>query len=247
MNIVILGGTGLIGKKLHARLAAQGHHVIPASPSTGVDILTGAGLPEVLRSADVVVDVVNSPSFEDAAVLRFFETAARHILPAEAAAGVRHHLALSVVGADRLPESGYMRAKVAQERAIQSSSVPHTILRATQFFEFIGAIANSGAEGDTIRVTSARFQPVAAADVAATLATLAAAPPANGIVELAGPEASGLDDFVRRYLGAKKDPRRVVSDRQAPYFGALLDDASLTPGANPHLGATRLEEWLASA
>jgi uncharacterized protein YbjT (DUF2867 family) len=244
MKIVVIGGSGLIGTKLVKKLREHGHEAAAASPATGVDTLTGVGLAGALEGAQVVVDVSNSPSFEDAAVLKFFETSARHLLPAEAAAGVGHHVALSVVGADRLPDSGYMRAKLAQEAAIKAARVPYTILRATQFFEFIGRIADGSAVGDTVRLSPALMQPVAADDVAAALADVAMGAPVNGTVELAGPEPLRLDELARRVLSAKQDARRVTTDSQARYFGAKLDDRSLTPGANPRIGPTRFEDWL---
>ncbi len=243
MKIVVIGGTGLIGSKLVKRLQDDGHEAVAASPSQGVNTLTGVGLPEALTGADVVVDVTNSPSFEDRAVLEFFQTSTRNILAAEVAAGVKHHVVLSVVAADRIPDSGYMRAKVAQEQLIQSSGVPYTILRATQFFEFLGAIAGPG--GGTVRVSAAPMQPLAADDVAAALADIAAGPPANGILELAGPESESIAAFVRRALSASGDPRRVVADPQASYYGAVLDHLGLTPrGASPHIGPTRFDAWL---
>jgi uncharacterized protein YbjT (DUF2867 family) len=243
MKIVVIGGTGLIGKKLIPLLRERGHEAVAASPASGVNTLTGEGLAEVLAGASVVVDVSNSPSFEDRAVLEFFETSGRNILAAEAAAGVGHHVALSVVGADRIPDSGYMRAKVAQERLIQGGKVPYTIVRATQFFEFLGAIAWSGA--DAARVPDAPMQPLAADDVAAALADIAVGPPANATLELAGPEALPMAAFVRRALAAGGDTRAVVADPQARYFGAALDARGLTPaGANPRIGPTRFEEWL---
>jgi len=245
MKIVVIGGSGLIGKKLVPLLRGRGHEAVSASPSSGVNTLTGAGLGEALAGADVVIDVTNSPSWEDRAVLEFFETSTRNILAAEAAAGVGHHVALSVVGADRIPDSGYMRAKVAQERLIQGGKVPYTIVRATQFFEFLGGIAGSGADGGTVRVPDAPMQPLAADDVAAALADVAVAPPANATLELAGPEAQSIAAFVRRALAAGGDTRTVVADPQARYFGAALDARGLTPdGANPRIGPTRLEQWL---
>ena len=245
MKIVVLGGRGLIGKKLVPILRRLGHEAVPASPSSGVNALTGEGLAEALAGAGVVVDVTNSPSFADAAVLEFFETSTRNVLAAEAAAGVGHHVALSVVGADRLPDSGYMRAKVAQERLIKGGKVPYTIVRATQFFEFVGAIAGSGADGGAVRVPDAPMQPLAADDVAAALADVAVGPPANATLELAGPEAQSIAAFVRRALAAGGDTRTVVADPQARYFGAALDARGLTPdGANPRIGPTRFEEWL---
>ena len=245
MKIVVIGGSGLIGKKLIPLLRERGHEAVSASPSSGVNTLTGEGLAEALKGTQVVVDVSNSPSFEDKAVLEFFETSTRNILAAEAAAGVGHHVALSVVGADRLPDSGYLRAKVAQERLIQGGKVPYTIVRATQFFEFVGAIAGSGADGGAVRVPDAPMQPLAADDVAAALADVAVGPPANATLELAGPEAQSMAAFVRRALAAGGDTRTVVADPQARYFGAALDARGLTPdGANPRIGPTRFEEWL---
>ncbi len=242
--IVVLGGSGLIGTKLVNKLREGGHHAVPASPASGVDTLTGVGLAEVLEGAQVVVDVTNSPSFEDAAVLEFFTTSARNLLAAEAAAGVGHHVALSVVGADRLPDSGYMRAKVAQETAIKDATVPYTILRATQFFEFIGSIADGSTDGDTVRLSPALMQPVAADDVAAALADVAVDPPVNGTVELAGPEPLRLDELARRVLIAKHDARQVTTDIHARYFGAAVNDQSLTPGDHPRIAPTRFEDWL---
>jgi uncharacterized protein YbjT (DUF2867 family) len=245
MKIVVIGGSGLIGKKLILLLRKRGHEAVPASPSSGVNTLTGKGLAEALKGTQVVVDVSNSPSFEDKAVLQFFETSTRNILAAEAAAGVGHHVALSVVGADRLPDSGYMRAKVAQERLIKGGKVPYTIVRATQFFEFVGAIAGSGADGGAVRVPDAPMQPVAADDVAAALADVAVGPPAKATLELAGPEAQSIAAFVRRALAAVGDTRTVVAAPQARYFGAALDARGLTPdGANPRIGPTRFEGWL---
>jgi uncharacterized protein YbjT (DUF2867 family) len=245
MKIVVIGGSGLIGKKLIPLLRERGHEAVSASPSSGVNTLTGEGLAEALKGTQVVVDVSNSPSFEDKAVLEFFETSTRNILAAEAAAGVGHHVALSIVGADRLPDSGYMRAKVAQERLIKGGKVPYTIVRATQFFEFLGAIAGPGAEGGTVRLPEAPMQPLAADDVAAALAEIAVGPPANATLELAGPEAQSIAAFVRRALAAGGDTRTVVADPQARYFGAALDARGLTPdGANPRIGPTRFEEWL---
>jgi uncharacterized protein YbjT (DUF2867 family) len=244
MRIVVIGGTGLIGKKLIPLLRQRGHEAVAASPGTGVNTLTGQGLAEVLAGAQVVVDVSNSPSFEDKAVLEFFETSGRNLLAAEAAAGVGHHVALSVVGADRHPDSGYMRAKAAQEKLIKGGKVPYTIVRATQFFEFLGAIAGPGGDGE-VRLPDAPMQPLAAEDVAAALADVTVGPAANATVELAGPEAQSMAAFVRRALVAAGDMRTVVADPQARYFGAALDARGLTPeGANPRLGPTRFEEWL---
>jgi uncharacterized protein YbjT (DUF2867 family) len=244
MKIVVIGGSGLIGTKLVNMLRERGHEVLAASPTSGVNTLTGVGLAEALEGAAVVVDVTNSPSFEDAAVLNFFETSTRNLLFAEAEAGVGHHVALSVVGADRLPNSGYMRAKVAQEALIRSARVPYTIVRATQFFEFLGAIAGSSTDSGTVRLPPARMQPIAADDVAAALADVAVGTPVNGIVELAGPEALPMDELVRRFLSAHQDTRQVVADVHAPYYGAELNDQSLTPGDNPRLAPTRFEDWL---
>jgi uncharacterized protein YbjT (DUF2867 family) len=245
MKIVVIGGTGLIGTKLASRLRRKGHDVIAAAPSTGVNTITGQGLDKALAGADIVVDVANSPSFEDSAALKFFETSGRNLLAAEAAAKVRCHVALSVVGTDRLPECGYFRAKLAQETLIRDSTIPYTILRATQFFEFVGGIVESSTDGQIVRLSPALFQPVASDDVAAALADVTLSAPVNGIVELAGPEKFSLDEFGRRYLTAKKDPRKVVADIHARYFGAELDDRSLTPGNNPRLGSVRFDEWLA--
>ena len=244
MKIVVIGGNRLIGKKLVNRLRASGNDAVPASPASGVDVLTGAGLAEVLKGAQVVVDVTNSPSFEDAAVLNFFQTSARNLLPAETAAGVGHHVALSVVGADRLPDSGYMRAKVAQEMAIKAATVPYTIVRATQFFEFIGGIADSSTEGKTVLLPPALMQPIAADDVAGALADISVGRPLNGMIELAGPEAIRMDELARRFLSAKRDPREVSTDVNVRYYGTEVDDRSLTPGENPRIAPTRLEDWL---
>jgi uncharacterized protein YbjT (DUF2867 family) len=243
MKIVVIGGSGLIGKRLIPILRGWGHEAVSASPSSGVNTLTGEGLAEALAGAEVVVDVTNSPSFEDQAVLEFFETSTRNILAAEAEAGVKRHVALSVVGADRFPDSGYMRAKVSQEKLIEASGLPYTILRATQFFEFLGAIAGPGA--DTVRVPDAPMQPLAADDVAATLADVAVAPPAGCILEVAGPESRSMAEFVGEALAASGDARRVVADPQARYFGTALDDLGLTPrSANPRIAPTRFEAWL---
>jgi uncharacterized protein YbjT (DUF2867 family) len=243
MKIVVIGGSGLIGKKLISLLRGRRHETLSASPSSGVNTITGEGLAEALAGADVVVDVTNSPSWEDKAVLEFFESSTRNILAAEAAAGVRHHVALSVVGADHIPDSGYMRAKVAQEKLIQAGSVPYTILRATQFFEFLGAIA--GPDAETVRVSDAPMQPMAADDVAAALADVAVSSPANGILEVAGPEPMSIAAFVGKALAASGDTRRVVPDPNARYYGAALDDHGLRPrGANPRIAPTRFEAWL---
>jgi uncharacterized protein YbjT (DUF2867 family) len=244
MKIVVIGGSGLIGKKLVNKLRQQGHEVVAASPSSGVNTLTGEGLAEALTGAQVVIDVANSPSFEDKAVLEFFETGGRNLLAAEAAAGVEHHIALSVVGTDRLLASGYFRAKMAQENLIKASTVPYTIVRATQFFEFVGSIAQSATDGQTVRLPPALMQPIVSDDVAAALADIAVEQPLNGTVELAGPEPIRLDELVRRLLIANRDVRKVTTDVHARYFGTELNDQSLTPGDNPRIGLTRFEDWL---
>ena len=245
MKIVVIGGTGLIGSGLVTKLNALGHEAIPASPNTGVNTLTGEGLAEVLRGAQVVVDVSNSPSFEDDAVMNFFQTSTRNLLSYEAAAAVGHHVALSIVGTDRLPDSGYMRAKVAQEKLIKESSIPYSIVRATQFFEFVTRIADSFTEGNTARVPPVSFQPMAADDVASALAQVAIRSPLNGIVEIAGPEQFRFDEVIRLSLGARKDPREVTADPHARYFGTELSEASLVPtGDGAQLGKTRFEDWL---
>lgn len=244
MKIVVIGGSGLIGKKLVQFLRKQGHNVTPASPSTGVNAVTGQGLAEALAGTQVVVDVANAPSWEDQAVLEFFEKSSRNLLAAEAAAGVKHHVALSVVGTDRLLASGYFRAKMAQENLIQAGKIPYTIVRATQFFEFVGGIADSGTSGQTVRLPPALMQPIVSDDVAAALADIAVNPPANGMIELAGPEPIRMDDLVRRYLAAKGDSRQVATDNQAGYFGTAVNDQSLTPGPHPRLGPTRFDDWL---
>ena len=244
MKIVVIGGSGLIGKKLVNNLRQHGHEVVAASPSSGVNTLTGEGLAEALAGAQVVVDVANSPSFEDKAVLEFFETAGRNLLAAEAAAGVGHHVALSVVGTDRLLASGYFRAKMAQEKLIKASKIPYTIVRATQFFEFVGAIAQSATDGQTVRLPPALMQPIVSDDVAAALAEVAVAKPLNGTVELAGPEPIRMDELVRRFLSANRDARKVTTDVHAGYFGTAVNDQSLTPGDNPRIGPTRFEDWL---
>jgi uncharacterized protein YbjT (DUF2867 family) len=242
MKIVVIGGSGLIGKKLVTLLCRQGHEVIAASPSSGVNSLTGEGLAQALAGANVVVDVTNAPSWEDAAVLAFFDTSTRNLLAAEAVAGVGHHVALSVVGADRLRDSGYMRAKVTQEGLIKAGKVPYTIVRATQFFEFLGGIAGSGT--DPVRVPEAPMQPLAADDVAAALADVAVGPPPNTTIELAGPETLPIAEFVGRFLAATGDKRTVIADPQATYYGAALDDRGLNPGDNPRVGPTRFGTWI---
>lgn len=243
MKIVVIGGSGLIGKKLVAKLTGQGHDVVSASPSTGVNTLTGEGLAEAFAGARVVVDVSNSPSWTDEAVMDFFRTSTGNILAAEKAAGVGHHVALSVVGADRMPTSGYMRAKVAQEALTRSGGVPYTILRATQFFEFLGGIAGKG-DGE-VRLSTAPMQPLAADDVASALADVAERSPASGMLEVAGPESLSIAEFVGRYLAASGDERKVVADPQTGYFGADLDQQGLNPGDGAIIGATRFEDWFA--
>jgi uncharacterized protein YbjT (DUF2867 family) len=244
MKIVVIGGTGLIGSKTVANLRKGGHDVVAASPKSGVDTITGAGVKAVVAGAQVVIDLANSPSFEDKAVLEFFQASGRNLLPAEAAAGVRHHVALSIVGADRSPEIGYFRAKVAQEKLIEGSGVPYTIIRSTQFMEFLGGIADSGADGNAVRISSGPFQPIAADDVAAIVADVALAVPRNGIVEIAGPERAPFSEFVARYLEAVGDPRNVVSDPKARYFGGLVEEHTLVPLGEARLGRIGLDEWL---
>ncbi|WP_339525218.1 SDR family oxidoreductase [Pseudomonas sp. EL_65y_Pfl2_R96] len=244
MKIVVIGGTGLIGSKLVNNLRERGHDVLAAAPSTGVNSITREGLAQAMDGTDIVVDVANAPSWEDQAVLDFFETSSRNLLAAEAAAGVRHHVALSIVGSERLPENGYFRAKVAQENLIKASGIPYTILRATQFFEFVGGIAQAATVGEEISLSPALIQPMASDDVAAALTDVTLAAPVNGTVEVAGPEAMPLDELVRRFLRATQDARKVVPDVHARYFGSMLDDQSLTPGKNPRLGAIRFEDWL---
>jgi uncharacterized protein YbjT (DUF2867 family) len=246
MKIVVVGGTGLIGTKLVPILRQRGHEVVPASPSSGVNTVTGEGLGEALAGARVVVDVANAPSWEDDAVLKFFDTSGRNLLAAEAAAAVRHHVALSVVGTDRLLASGYFRAKLAQENLIKTSSIPYTIVRATQFFEFVGGITQFSTEGQSVRLPPVLMQPIAADDVAAALADVAVEPPLNGTVELAGPEPIRMDELVRRFLDANRDQRQVIADVQAPYYGVKVNDQSLTPGNHPRLGPTHFAEWLPS-
>jgi uncharacterized protein YbjT (DUF2867 family) len=239
MKIVVIGGTGLIGSKLVENMRAHGRDAVPASPSSGVNTLTGEGLTEGVAGADVVVDVSNSPSFEDAAVREFFETSTRNILDAEAAAGVGHHVALSVVGAERLTDSGYMRAKIAQEALIKDSSIPYTIVHATQFFEFAARIADDASDGDTVRVPPVLIQPMAAEDVAAAVCDVALAAPLNGIIEIGGPEPLPFDEFVRQGLRSVGDQRVVVADPRARYFGAQLSERTLVPGAGARLAGTR--------
>jgi len=247
MKVVVIGGSGLIGKKLVHILRLEGHEVTAASPSTGVNAVTGQGLAEALAGAEIVVDVANAPNWEDQAVLEFFEKSGRNLLAAEAAAGVKHHVALSVVGTDRLMASGYFRAKMAQENLIKAGKVPYTIVRATQFFEFVGGIAQSATDGQTVRLPPALMQPIVSDDVAAALADIAVEPPLNGMVEIAGPEPIRMDELVRRFLTANRDPRQVTTDNQARYYGVAVNDQSLTPGDHPRLGPTRFTDWLTRA
>jgi uncharacterized protein YbjT (DUF2867 family) len=244
MKMVVIGGTGLIGSKLVEKLRESGHEALASSPDTGVNTLSGEGLAEALEGAQVVVDVSNSPVMDDDAVLDFFQTSSRNLLAAEAAAGVSHHVVLSVVGADRLPESGYLRAKVAQEEAVKKGRVPYTVLRASQFFEFIGRLADSSSNGEAIHLAPAFVQPESADDVAATLADLAANEPVNGIVELGGPEQFRLDELARLVLCANRDVRLVETDVHARYFGAELAEDSLIPGSDARIAPTRFEDWL---
>lgn len=245
MRIVVMGGGGLIGKKLVARLTSRGHEVVAASPSTGVNAVTGEGLADALQGADVVVDVTNSPSFEDAAVMEFFSMSTRNLLAAEAVAGVKHHVALSIVGADRIPDSGYMRAKVAQEKLIRSTAVPYTIVRATQFYEFLaGIIAQFPSDNQAVRVPSVSFQPILSDDVVAALADVSLAPPANDVIDLAGPERYRFDEISGQFLSSNRDPRLVEADADARYFGAKLNEDSLVPTGRARLGATRFADWL---
>jgi uncharacterized protein YbjT (DUF2867 family) len=244
MKIVVIGGTGLIGSKVVSNLRQGGHEVVAASLKSGVNVITGEGLKEAVAGAQVVVDLANSPSFEDKAVLEFFQTAGRNLLAAEAAAGVRHHVALSIVGTDRTPENGYFRAKVAQEKLIEASHIPYTIVRATQFMEFLGPIAASCADGDTVRMSPGLFQPIAADDVAAIVADVAPTPPRNGIIEIAGPDRAPFNEIIARYLKAVGDPRAVVRDPEARYFGGRVEEHSLVPLGEARLGRIGLDEWL---
>ena len=244
MRIVVIGGSGLIGSKLVAKLRERGHDPVAASPNSGVNTLTAEGLAEVLKGASVVVDVSNSPSFEDAAVMEFFKTSTGNLLTYEAAAGVGHHVALSIVGSDRLPDSGYMRAKVAQEKLIRESSIPYSIVRATQFFEFVKRIADSATEGNTVRLPPVRFQPLAADDVASAVVKVAIGSPMNGIIEIGGPEQFRFDELIRQCLSARKDPREVIADPHARYFGTELSERSIVPDDGAQLGKMRFEDWL---
>ena len=244
MKIVVIGGTGLIGTKVVKKLRDKGHEVVAASPSKGINSVTGEGLAAALVGAQIVVDVANAPSWEDKAVLEFFETSGRNLLAAEAAAGLGHHVALSVVGTDRLLASGYFRAKMAQENLIKASPIPYTIVRATQFFEFVGGIAQSATEGQIVRLPPVLMQPIVSDDVAAVVAEAALAAPLNGTVDLAGPEPIRQDDLVRQFLSATGDARTVITDPKALYYGISVNDQSLTPGDHPRLGPTRFADWL---
>jgi uncharacterized protein YbjT (DUF2867 family) len=245
---VVIGGSGLIGSKLVRKLLEHGHQAVPASPSSGVNTLTGEGLAEVLDSAAVVVDVSNSPSFEDAAVLNFFETSTSNLLDAEAAAGVDHHVALSIVGTERLSEGGYFRAKIAQENLIKRSSIQYSIVRATQFFEFeLKRIADDATDGNTVRVAPVLIQPMAAEDVASAVGKISVGSPVNGIVEVAGPQQFRLDELIRRFLRDRRDPREVITDPHARYSGAELDERTLVPGDDATLAETRFDDWLSQA
>ena len=244
MKIVVIGGTGLIGSRVVEKLKQKGHEAIAATPNTGVNTITGEGLKEAMAGAQVVVDLANSPSFEDKAVLEFFQTSGRNLLAAEAAAGVRHHVVLSIVGTDRMPDNGYFCAKVAQEKLIEASGIPHTIIRSTQFLEFLGAIAASSSDGKVVRISPGLFQPIAADDVAAIVADVALAAPRNGIIEIAGPERAPFNEIVARYLKAVGDPREVVSDHEARYFGGRVEERSLVPLGEARVGRIGLDEWL---
>jgi uncharacterized protein YbjT (DUF2867 family) len=244
MKIVVIGGSGLVGSKTVERLRNKGHEAVAASPNSGVNTITGEGLAEALGGAQVVVDLANSPSFEDEAVLEFFETSGRNLATAEAAAGVKHHVALSVVGTERLQGSGYFRGKLAQEKLIKGAGIPYTIVRSTQFFEFMGAIAQAGTVGQSVHVSSAYVQPIAADDVADAMADAALATPLNGTIEIGGPERVRLSELVGQLLTVTKDTRKVIADAHAPYFGVELTDRSLVPGDNARIGATRFGDWL---
>jgi len=246
MKIVVIGGSGLIGSKLVNKLREHGHEAVAASPHSGINTLTGEGLAEVLKGASVVVDVSNSPSWEEKAVMEFFTTSTRNLLRDEAAAGVGHHVALSVVGTDRLSESGYFRAKIAQEKLIKEASIPYSIVRATQFFEFVKGIADISTDGNMVRVAPVLFQPMAADDVASGVGRIAVGPPVNGIVEIGGPEQFRMDELVRRRLAALKDSREVIPDPKALYSGAKISERTLVPGTNARLGETRFEAWLSA-
>lgn len=248
MKIVVIGGTGLIGSKVVNTLQAQGHQVIAAAPSTGINTITGEGLAQAMQDTSIVIDLANSPSFADQDVLAFFETSGRNLLAAERAAGVQHHLALSVVGTEKLTESGYFRGKLVQETLIRESGIPYTIVQSTQFFEFLRSIAQAGGEGQTVRISPALFQPIASDDVAAAVVDYALGAPSNGSVEIAGPECTKFSHMVQRYLQASADSRTVVEDAQALYFGARLSENSLIPGmANPRLGTVNFDAWFAQS
>ena len=244
MKLVVIGGSGLIGRKLVEILTERGQQVISASPSTGINTLTGEGLSEAFAGADVVVDVSNSPSFENDAVIKFFQTSQKNIAAAETAAGVKHHIALSIVGTDRLPDNGYFRAKVAQEELIRNSGIPYTIVRSTQFLEFLNGIADFSMKGDAAHISTGAIQPIAAEEVSAALADVAASAPINGITEIAGPERFSMADLVRQFLTAKGDNRKVVADPKAPYFGSIMDDKSIVPLGEARLGKITFKEWL---
>lgn len=244
MKIVVIGGTGLIGSKVVKNLRKEGHEVLAASPSSGVNTITGEGLADAFEGAQVVVDVSNSPSFETEAALAFFETAGRNIIAAEKVAGVKHHVAVSVVGTDRLQDSGYFRAKLAQEKLIKASPIPYTILRVTQFFEFVGAIVQGSTDGDIVRVSNVQMQPIVSDDVAANVADVAVSTPLNGTIELAGPERIRMNDLAQQFMTAHGDSRKVVTDPGAGYFGTAVNDQSLTPGDHPRLGRTHFADWL---
>jgi uncharacterized protein YbjT (DUF2867 family) len=247
MKIVVIGGSGLIGSKLVSKLREQGHEAVAASPKSGVNTITGEGLAAALEGASVVVDVSNAPSFEDQEALTFFETSTRNLLAAEAAAGVGHHVALSVVGTERLSESGYFRAKIAQEKLIEDSSIPYSIVHATQFFEFVKSIAAAATDGNTVRLAPVLIQPMAAEDVASAVDEVSLSSPVNGIVEVAGPEQFRLDDLIRQGLSALHDPRDVIADPHAQYYGAELSERTLVPGDDARIGETRFEDWLSHA
>ena len=244
MKIVVIGGTGLIGSRLVTKLNALGHEAVAASPNSGVNTLTGEGLGEVLKDAQVVVDVSNSPSFEDTAVMNFFQTSTRNLLSYEATAGVRHHVAVSIVGSERLPDSGYLRAKVAQEKLINEGSIPYTIVRSTQFFEFVKRIADEATTGNSVHLPPVLFQPIAADDVVGALCRVATSAPLNGTIEIAGPEPFRFDELIRQRLSALNDPREVVADPGARYFGTELSERSIVPTGEAQLGKTRFEDWL---
>ena len=246
MKIVVIGGHGRVGSKIVEQLGAHGHDAVAADLNTGVNTITGEGLAEAFAGADVVIDVSNSPSFEDAAVMEFFTTSTTNVLAAEQVAGIRHHVIFSIVGADRLPGSGYLRAKVAQEKLIADSPVPYSIIRSTQFYEFVDSIADAATEGDTVRVPDARIQPIAADDAARAVGRIAVGTPVNGVVEIGGPEALGFDELIRIGLSAHDDPRTVVVDPDAQYFGTKLDDTSLLPGDGAQLAETRYRDWLSA-